>query len=77
MLPLPGAQGITEMMYKTAYAQVFPGAYLTASMCVTRGLNFYMLLIVSAMVAAWCHFAPKAPMAKVQECYRGIHREDP
>ena len=77
MLPLPGAQGITEMLYKTAYAQVFPGAYLTASMCVTRGLNFYMLLIVSAMVAAWCHFAPKAPMAKVQECYRGIHREDP
>lgn len=55
MLPLPGAQGITEMMYKTVFAQTFPGAYLAASMCVTRGLNFYFLLIVSAVVALWCH----------------------
>lgn len=55
MLPLPGAQGITEMMYKTAFSLIFPGAYLTASMCVTRGLNFYMVLIVSALVAAFCH----------------------
>lgn len=55
MLPLPGAQGITEMMYKTAFAQIFPGTYLTASMCVTRGLNFYFLLIVSAGAAVWCH----------------------
>ena len=67
MLPLPGAQGITEMMYTTAFAQVFSGAYLTASMCVTRGLNFYMVLIISAMVAAWCHFAPKASPKKVRE----------
>ncbi|MCI9175718.1 MAG: flippase-like domain-containing protein [Lachnospiraceae bacterium] len=55
MLPLPGAQGITEMMYKTAFSMIFPGAYLTASMCVTRGLNFYMVLILSAVVALWCH----------------------
>ena len=59
MLPLPGAQGITEMMYKTAFSQVFTGATLTASMCVTRGLNFYIVLIVSALVAAWCHFKSK------------------
>ena len=55
MLPLPGAQGITEMMYKTAFSQIFTGASLTASMCVTRGLNFYMVLIASAIVSAWCH----------------------
>ncbi|MCI9136136.1 MAG: flippase-like domain-containing protein [Lachnospiraceae bacterium] len=55
MLPLPGAQGITEMMYKTAFAMVFPGTFLPASMCVTRGLNFYMVLMLSALVAVWCH----------------------
>ncbi len=59
MLPLPGAQGITEMMYKTAFSQIFPGACLTASMCITRGLNFYLVLIVSALVAVWCHFRSK------------------
>ena len=52
MLPLPGSQGITELMYKTVYSIIFPGAYLTASMCVTRGINFYFLLIVSGIVAA-------------------------
>lgn len=51
MLPLPGAQGITELMYKTVFATVFPGAALTASMCVTRGINFYLLLAVSAAIA--------------------------
>ncbi len=52
MLPLPGAQGITELMYKTVFSAVFPGAYLTASMCVTRSINFYLLLAVSALIAA-------------------------
>lgn len=66
MLPLPGSQGITEMMYKTAFSQVFPGAYLTASMCVTRGLNFYMLLIVSAAVAVWVHLKNRIGNCKTQ-----------
>ena len=61
MLPLPGSQGITEIMYKTAFSMVFPGAYLTASMCVTRGLNFYMVLIISALVSLWCHFRSGKP----------------
>lgn len=54
MLPLPGSQGITELMYMSVYLPVFTSKYLTASMCVTRGLNFYMLLIVSAFVALYC-----------------------
>lgn len=68
MLPLPGAQGITEMMYKTAFALIFPGAYLTASMCITRGLNFYFLLMVSAATAVWCHLAAgrKKKASKIQ-----------
>ena len=61
MLPLPGAQGITEMMYKTAFSMVFPGVFLTASMCVTRGLNFYMVLIISALVSLWCQFRSARP----------------
>ncbi len=50
MLPLPGAQGITELMYKSIFVGVFRGTYLTASMCVSRGINFYFLLITSAIL---------------------------
>lgn len=54
MLPLPGSQGITELMYTAVFRNVFVGSSLTVSMCVSRGLNFYMLLIISAVVAAYC-----------------------
>ena len=43
MLPL----GITELMYQGVFAKVFAQAYLIPSMMVSRGLNFYFLLIVS------------------------------
>lgn len=59
MLPLPGAQGITELMYKTVFSVVFPGAYLAASMCVTRSINFYFLLIVSGIIAGTASFITK------------------
>ena len=50
MLPLPGAQGITELMYQTVFAHVFTGAYLIPSMLVSRGINFYFLMIVSLVI---------------------------
>lgn len=56
MLPLPGAQGITELMYKSVFAGVFSGSLLTASMCVSRGINFYFLLICAALVSLVSHF---------------------
>lgn len=51
MLPLPGSQGISELMYHTVFAPVFPGNALTASMCITRGISFYFLLILGAIIS--------------------------
>ena len=50
MLPVPGAQGITEAMYQKVFLSVFSKRYLVPAMCVTRGLGFYLMLIVGA---AW------------------------
>lgn len=47
MLPLPGAQGITELMYQAVFFNIFTGKYLFPSMMVNRGINFYFLLLVS------------------------------
>lgn len=47
MLPVPGAQGITELMYGTVFADVFTGGLLMPSLCVTRGVSFYFPLLVS------------------------------
>lgn len=50
MLPVPGAQGITELVYQTVYFNIFPDVYLVSSMLVIRGISFYFLLFVSGIV---------------------------
>lgn len=55
MLPLPGAQGITELMYRRAFRDIFTVEYVVPSMCVTRGISFYFLLFFSMGVCAVHH----------------------
>lgn len=50
MLPIPGAQGITEVMYQKVFQSVFPSVYLMSSLYVTRGISFYFLLLFSMLV---------------------------
>lgn len=56
MLPVPGAQGITEMMYRSVFGGIFKGKYLMPSLYVTRGINFYFVLLVSLGVVIVNHF---------------------
>ncbi|MCM1058213.1 MAG: flippase-like domain-containing protein [Firmicutes bacterium] len=53
MLPIPGAQGVTEAMYGSVFGGIFPGHYLVASICITRGINFYFVLAIGG---AWALF---------------------
>ena len=50
MLPIPGAQGITELMYRGIFGTVFTGGCLMPSLYVTRGISFYFLLLVGMAV---------------------------
>lgn len=59
MLPIPGAQGITEAMYRRAFFQIFAGRGLTASMCITRGVSFYLMLMVGLIVTIYQFFLKK------------------
>ncbi len=67
MLPLPGSQGITEIMYAAVFHKIFIGNTLTISMCVTRGINFYMLLIISALVSVYCWLSVRKKSRKAEE----------
>lgn len=55
MLPLPGAQGITELMYRHVFQTIFTAEFVVPSMCVTRGVSFYFLLFFSIAVCT-CHY---------------------
>ena len=66
MLPLPGAQGITELMYKSVFATVFTEGTLAASMCVSRGITFYFLLIFSLGITLVSFYSKKNRIRKIQ-----------
>lgn len=65
MLPLPGAQGITELMYQAVFVNIFTGKYLFPSMMVNRGINFYFLLVVSLGVVAVNRFQTRMRGKKI------------
>ncbi len=50
MLPIPGAQGITEEMYRGVFQKIFVGNYLVVSMCITRGISFYLVMLIGLAV---------------------------
>lgn len=50
MLPIPGAQGITEAMYHSVFRDIFVGKYLVVSVCITRGVSFYLMLLAGFVV---------------------------
>lgn len=56
MLPFPGSAGISELVYAAVFAPVFSGSDLAASMCISRGISFYLVLLVSMGVWCVCHF---------------------
>ncbi len=50
MLPIPGAQGITEAMYRSVFRDIFVGNTLVVSVCITRGISFYLVMLVGFAV---------------------------
>lgn len=50
MLPIPGAQGITELIYTGSLGSVFTEQYLNTSMIITRSVSFYLILLMGMVV---------------------------
>ncbi len=56
MLPLPGGMGISEGLYLRIFTPIFGSTALsTASLLVSRGFSYYILLIVSGIVSFITH----------------------
>ncbi|WP_343209368.1 lysylphosphatidylglycerol synthase transmembrane domain-containing protein [Anaerolentibacter hominis] len=50
MLPLPGGMGISEHLFLSIFAPVFGAAFLLPAMVLSRGLAYYVQLLLSAGV---------------------------
>lgn len=56
MLPLPGGMGISERLFLQIFSPVFGSTALTLSgMLVSRGISYYMLIVISGIVTCITH----------------------
>lgn len=49
-IPLPGAVGISEAVYLTLYLPVFHEELIHSAMLLSRGINFYLFIIISSII---------------------------
>ncbi len=54
-LPLPGAVGVSESGFMIIYKTLFPIKILSSAMIVSRGISFYLLILVSSLIIAITH----------------------
>ncbi len=65
-LPVPGAVGAAEAAFLTAFVQIFGENLTPAAMLLSRGLSFYLPLLVTGGITALLHIQTR-PKAAVQE----------
>lgn len=51
-LPLPGAVGVSESAFIVIYKTLFPIQFLSSAMLASRGISFYLLVLLSGIVIA-------------------------
>ena len=50
MLPLPGGIGVSENLFLIIFRKIFKGSLIMPGMLLSRGISYYGLLIISAII---------------------------
>lgn len=53
--PMPGGVGASEILFLHIYSKIYSAKFLTPAMLLTRGINYYLCLIVSAIVTIYVY----------------------
>ena len=52
-IPSPGAVGVSEGGYMAIFGRIYSENILSSAMLLTRGINFYLFVLISAIVVVW------------------------
>ena len=55
-LPWPGGMGVNEGIFMLFFSEIFTPAYVTAGLMLTRGFNYYFIILAGGMVTALAKF---------------------
>ena len=59
MLPLPGGMGISEGLFLNIFKKIFVGGLLYPAMLLSRGISYYALVLISAVMTGGAHVTIK------------------
>lgn len=59
MLPLPGGMGISEGLFLSIFRKIFVGGLLYPAMLLSRGISYYALVLISAIMTCVAHITIK------------------
>lgn len=65
MLPLPGGSGIAEHLFKIAFGSIFTGELLLPAMVLSRGISYYVQLLLCGVMTIVAHFYFREKQDKV------------
>ena len=55
-LPLPGGVGASESGFVILFTALFPASLLNSAMMLSRGISFYLFLLISGIAVVFIHF---------------------
>lgn len=55
-LPWPGGMGVNEGIFMLFFSEIFTPAYVTAGLMLTRGFNYYFVILAGGIVTALAKF---------------------
>lgn len=62
-LPLPGGMGASEGIFMIFFKEIFTTTYITAGLLLSRGLSYYLIIIMGGMVMAYAQITRKKRVA--------------
>ena len=66
-IPLPGAVGISESTFLKLYITIFGVSNLASALILTRGINFYLFMIISMIIVMSTMYIPKKKMKSIKD----------
>lgn len=66
-LPLPGGMGVSEGIFLVFFEEIFTSTFLTAGLLISRGLNYYSIIIIGGVVTAIAQLTRKKRTTELEK----------
>lgn len=66
-LPLPGGMGVSEGIFLVFFEEIFTKTFLTAGLLISRGLNYYSIIIIGGVITAVAQLTRKKRTTELEK----------